>query len=265
MKETDAAHATDGAAHAAVTSRADAAPEFWGMGSMNGMGMGGMQNMSYMQNMQHMQHRSPGEREREEREKEGGEREGEGEGPDSESGRGGDIGGYRWDNHGQKVQGPSKRNVEINKRITVCKDSRDPCALIDAAAAEFNFTLETWPGDCLSKGRAGETGCPAGTWSEHCRRSKRRPCAHLPYSEHNLQTPCTPWPRHTPTNPLVLEAYSYSSRQRHVHGAGSGKHAVGVCDDGAGGAGGGAGGHVQRAEGDKHDVGCGCVFRYTRP
>jgi hypothetical protein len=40
---------------------------------------------------------------------------------------------------------------------------------------------------------------------------------------------------------------------------------VGVCDDGAGGAGGGAGGHVQRAERDKHDVGCGCVFRYTRP
>ena len=66
MKETDAAHATDWAAHAAVTSRADAAPEFWGMGSMNGMGMGGMQNM------QNMQHRSPGEREREEREREVG-------------------------------------------------------------------------------------------------------------------------------------------------------------------------------------------------
>jgi hypothetical protein len=48
-------------------------------------------------------------------------------------------------------------------------------------------------------------------------------------------------------------------------GAGSGKHAVGVCDDGAGargrgdaragGAGGGAGGHVHRAGSGKHAVG----------
>jgi hypothetical protein len=51
----------------------------------------------------------------------------------------------------------------------------------------------------------------------------------------------------------------------HVKRAGSGKHAVGVCDDGArargggdtsaGGAGGGADGHVQCAERGKHAVG----------
>jgi hypothetical protein len=94
------------------------------------MGMGGMQNM------QNMQHRYPGEREREgERERDvTKERESENE---SESERerdrtreragvrGGDIGGYRGHNHwhGQQVQGPAKRNVEINKQITVCKDS----------------------------------------------------------------------------------------------------------------------------------------------
>jgi hypothetical protein len=36
------------------------------------------------------------------------------------------------------VQGPSTRNVEINKQITVCQDSRDLCALIDVHAAKFN-------------------------------------------------------------------------------------------------------------------------------
>ena len=55
--------------------------------------------------------------------------------------RGGDIGGYMWEN--QKVQGPS-----INKQITVCQDSRDLCALIFAHAAEFNH------GDCLSNAPA---------------------------------------------------------------------------------------------------------------
>jgi hypothetical protein len=49
-----------------------------------------------------------------------------------------DIGRYRRDNHGQKVQGPSKRNIEINKQITVCEDSRDLCAFIDENAADFN-------------------------------------------------------------------------------------------------------------------------------
>ncbi len=52
--------------------------------------------------------------------------------------KGGDIGGYRRDNHEQKVQGPSKRNIEINKQITVCEDSRDLCAFIDENAADFN-------------------------------------------------------------------------------------------------------------------------------
>jgi hypothetical protein len=36
-----------------------------------------------------------------------------------------DIGWYCRDNHGQKVQAPSKYNVEINNQITVCKDFRD--------------------------------------------------------------------------------------------------------------------------------------------
>ena len=52
------------------------------------------------------------------------------------------TGATRRDNHGQKVQGPPKRNVEINKQITVCEHSRDLCTLIDAHAAEFNH--ETW-------------------------------------------------------------------------------------------------------------------------
>ena len=97
--------------------------------------------------MQNMQHRYQGERERErerdvirERER-GGERERERErGRIRERGgmRGGDIGGYRRDNHGQKVQGPSKRNLEINRQITVCEHSRDLCVLMDENAAEFN-------------------------------------------------------------------------------------------------------------------------------
>ena len=62
--------------------------------------------------------------------------------------RGGDIGGYRRDNHGQKVQGPSKRNVEMNMQITVCEDSRVLCAWIDTHAAELDQTKR---GDCLSK------------------------------------------------------------------------------------------------------------------
>jgi hypothetical protein len=118
---------------------------------MNGMGMG------VMQNVQNMQHRYQGERERErereserdvtrERERERKrerEREREREmetGRTRERGgvRGGDIGGYRRDNHGQKVQGPSKRNVEINKQIAVCEHSRDLCVLIAENAAEFN-------------------------------------------------------------------------------------------------------------------------------
>jgi len=99
-----------------------------------------MQNMQHrypgmgmpsMQNMQNMQNRYPGEGER------GGERERD-QTRESRTVRGGDAGGYRRDNQGQKVNGPSRRNVEINKQITVCQDSRDLCALIDAHAAEFN-------------------------------------------------------------------------------------------------------------------------------
>ena len=105
-------------------------------------GMPSMQNMQHrypgmgmpsMQNMQNMQNRYPGEGERE------GERERERDQTrESRTVRGGDAGGYRRDNQGQKVNGPSRRNVEINKQITVCQDSRDLCALIDAHAAEFN-------------------------------------------------------------------------------------------------------------------------------
>ena len=61
----------------------------------------------------------------------------------------------------------------------------------------------------------------------------------------------------------------------HVQRAERGKHAVGVCDDGAGarggddegagGAGGGAGGHVQRAGCGKLVVGCLCIFPSFRP
>ena len=103
-------------------------------------GMPSMQNMQHrypgmgmpsMQNMQNMQNRYPGEGERE------GERERD-QTRESRTVRGGDAGGYRRDNQGQKVNGPSRRNVEINKQITVCQDSRDLCALIDAHAAEFN-------------------------------------------------------------------------------------------------------------------------------
>jgi hypothetical protein len=67
------------------------------------------------------------------------------------------------------------------------------CALIDAHAAEFNH--ETWRLPFESSCRAGETGCPARTWSEHCRRSKRRPCGPSTYSEHNFPTPCISWPK----------------------------------------------------------------------
>jgi hypothetical protein len=108
----------------------------WGMGSMNEMSMGDMQNM------QHMQHRYPGERERER----GRERD---RTRDSGGVRGGDIDGYRRDNHGQKKQGPSRRKgFEINMRIAVCENSRALCALIDARAAEFNHVVtapHTWP------------------------------------------------------------------------------------------------------------------------
>jgi len=91
------------------------------MGSRNGMGM------PFMQNMQNMQHRYPGEGKRErEREREM-ERDRE-----RRRVRGGDAGGYQRDNQGQKVNGQSRGNVEINKQITVYQDSRDLCALIDA-------------------------------------------------------------------------------------------------------------------------------------
>jgi hypothetical protein len=51
----------------------------------------------------------------------------------------GDSGGYRRDNHGQKiVQGSSMRNVEINKQMRVCEDSRDLCALIDARTGKLS-------------------------------------------------------------------------------------------------------------------------------
>ncbi len=99
----------------------------WDMGSRNGMGLPSMQNT------QLMQHRYPGEGERErERERERDLTR------ESRGVRGGDAGGYRRDNYGKNAQGPSRRNVEINKQITVCEDSRDLCALIDAHAAEFN-------------------------------------------------------------------------------------------------------------------------------
>ena len=81
------------------------------------MAMPNMQNMQHMypgmgmpsmQNMQNMQHMYPREGERE------GERERERERDrESRRARGGDAGGYRRDNHGQKVNGPSRRNVEI--------------------------------------------------------------------------------------------------------------------------------------------------------
>jgi hypothetical protein len=89
--------------------------------------------MPSMQDMQNMQHRYPGEggRERErERERE--------RDRESRRVRGGDAGGYQRDNQGQKVNAPSRRDVEINKQITVCRDSRDLCVLIDAHAAECN-------------------------------------------------------------------------------------------------------------------------------
>ena len=77
--------------------------------------------------MQNMQHRYPGEGERErERERE------RDRDLESRRVRGGDADGYRRDNQGQKVNGPSRLNVDINKQITVCQDSRDLCALIDA-------------------------------------------------------------------------------------------------------------------------------------
>ena len=78
-------------------------------------GMPSMQNMQHrypgmgmpsMQNMQNMQNRYPGEGERE------GERERD-QTRESRTVRGGDAGGYRRDNQGQKVNGPSRRNVEI--------------------------------------------------------------------------------------------------------------------------------------------------------
>ena len=113
-----------------------------GMVSMNGMGRSGM--ITGMQNVQNMQHRYPWERERErERQRE------KARTRDSGGMEGGDIGGYRRDNHGQNVQGSSKRTIEINKQITVCEDSRDLSALIDAHAAEFNHVV-TAPHTCLS-------------------------------------------------------------------------------------------------------------------
>jgi hypothetical protein len=78
----------------------------WGMGSTNGMGMRGM--VTGMQNMQNIMATQVPRGE--------GEGEGEGEGPNSGErgvrGPGGDICEYLRDNHGQKVQGPSKRNVD---------------------------------------------------------------------------------------------------------------------------------------------------------
>jgi hypothetical protein len=84
-------------------------------------------DMGGMPSMQNMQHRYPGEGERErERERE------RDRDLESRRVRGGDADGYRRDNQGQKVNGPSRLNVDINKQITVCQDSRDLCALIDA-------------------------------------------------------------------------------------------------------------------------------------
>jgi hypothetical protein len=68
-----------------------------------------------------------------------------------------------------------------------------------------------------------------------------------------------------PGEGLMRELEGRAEALRHVHGAERGKHAVGVCDDGAGarggadagagGAGGGGGGHVRCAGGGKHAVG----------
>ena len=42
--------------------------------------------------------------------------------------------------------------------------------------------------------RAAATVGPAGSWSEHCRRSKRRPCGRLTHSEPKKSpTPCISW------------------------------------------------------------------------
>ena len=62
---------------------------------------------------------------------------------------GSDAGGYWRDSQRQKANGPSRRNVEINKQITVCQDSRDLCALIGCSRVQQR---ERW--HCLPKAPA---------------------------------------------------------------------------------------------------------------
>ena len=154
----------------------------WDMGSRNGMGMPSIQNMQH-------QHRYPGEGRRE---------------------RGCDAGGYRRDNHGRQVQGPSKRNVEINKQITVCQDSRDLCALIDAHAAEFNPVnvatafrrlLQMWRGGRGARARGVVERSLQALEEAALRTINVFGARELANTMHAMAKA-----HYTPTNPLVLEA-----------------------------------------------------------
>ena len=111
---------------------------------------------------------------------------------------------------------------------------------------------------------------PKGSWSEHCKRSKRRPCGRLIHVKRSQRGK---YPSHHGSNALLhlgpvlrrkagTEGGNDSGNVKRVE---PGKHAAGVRDDGAGargrnnagagGAGRGACGHVQCAKSGKHAVG----------
>jgi len=154
---------------------------------------------------------------------------GEGEGERERGGEGGDIGGYRRDNHGQEVH--CSHHDPLGRLSRAAAKPRNwMCAKLDVRNVRFRsagaFERQSprlWLVElgCMRvnarrslKSRQAVIlrvdlnvcalrvlalfvrGCPADT------RRKRRPCGPLTHSEHkNLPTPCTPWPRQTPLPP----------------------------------------------------------------
>jgi hypothetical protein len=157
----------------------------------------------------------------------------------------------------------SEASIDINQRIMGARGTSE--LWTRSRRVQLNsITRRPSASSC----RTGAMACP-GLWSEHCRRSKRRPCGGWMHAKnigrqhpsYHGQNSLPPWDRTlVPKIEGRAEALAGTFKAQGVANmlwayATMGRAARGGTDAGAGGAGGGAGGHLQGAKRGKHAVG----------
>jgi len=95
----------------------------------------------------------------------------------------------RMQGNGGGGRGTTAHYIRLNRQIVDCGSTGEFCELIEANAEEFNNATRRRP--FASSCRAGAMACPAGSWRENCRRSKRRHFGGWTRSKHKkFQAPC---------------------------------------------------------------------------